>query len=444
MDITSVLNDMITSGLGFGLVAGAFVLWWLSGRIPNFFSEQEWSWRRGLEDLCKALLMGVIVVGSVGLLNLGGQYFALLGWDITQVTGDISTYALSGAIAYGFAYYVSKALKNGVKFFKLKIGALTGNEEQYKEGVKEIGENTIKVVNGIVESLTTKTEVVEAHADYEEIGGRGTYYSVPINSYDSFRATVLGHGYDIDGAYGAQCWDGCALLWQQIGRNLITGNGCAYGCWTLKKDVNAGSDFTLITNAADVKRGDVVVFRMGTYGHIGFADENYNGSGSLKLLGQNQGGNAFSGGGSCFNVINCSMATFLGAFRFKKWATGNTTPANPLKDLNEIAKEVIAGKWGNGDDRVNRLRAAGYDASAVQSIVNAMLKPTTPPAPSTSKTTFKKGDVVVPTKLIDYNGRSLYQYDPSYTITDIKGDRAVLSARGAVWAALNTANIKKV
>ena len=39
-----------------------------------------------------------------------------------------------------------------------------------------------------------------------------------------------------------------------------------------------------------------------------------------------------------------------------------------------IAYEVIDGKWGNGQDRINRLRAAGYDPYAIQSIVNYLLK----------------------------------------------------------------------
>ena len=70
-----------------------------------------------------------------------------------------------------------------------------------------------------------------------------------------------------------------------------------------------------------------------------------------------------------------------------------------------------------------------------------------PPAPKpepTPEPEFKVGDQVVPTKLVDYNGTPLVQYDPYYTITQINGDRAVLSARGAVWAAMNTANIRKV
>lgn len=45
------------------------------------------------------------------------------------------------------------------------------------------------------------------------------------------------------------------------------------------------------------------------------------------------------------------------------------------KKSNEtIAKEVIAGKWGNGSDRKKRLVAAGYDYNAVQTIVNKLLK----------------------------------------------------------------------
>lgn len=45
------------------------------------------------------------------------------------------------------------------------------------------------------------------------------------------------------------------------------------------------------------------------------------------------------------------------------------------KKSNEtIAKEVIAGKWGNGETRKKKLKAAGYDYNAVQKIVNRLLK----------------------------------------------------------------------
>lgn len=46
----------------------------------------------------------------------------------------------------------------------------------------------------------------------------------------------------------------------------------------------------------------------------------------------------------------------------------------PAKSVDEVAKEVINGKWGNGNDRKNRLIAAGYDYDKVQDKVNALLK----------------------------------------------------------------------
>lgn len=45
----------------------------------------------------------------------------------------------------------------------------------------------------------------------------------------------------------------------------------------------------------------------------------------------------------------------------------------PKKSVEEIAKEVIAGKWGNGNDRKNRLTNAGYNYNEVQNKVNSLL-----------------------------------------------------------------------
>ena len=44
------------------------------------------------------------------------------------------------------------------------------------------------------------------------------------------------------------------------------------------------------------------------------------------------------------------------------------------KSIATVAKEVIAGKWGNGAARKTKLEAAGYDYSAVQKKVNELLK----------------------------------------------------------------------
>ena len=47
----------------------------------------------------------------------------------------------------------------------------------------------------------------------------------------------------------------------------------------------------------------------------------------------------------------------------------NNTVSN-LKSDEQICKEVWAGKWGNGGDRIYRLTQAGYDAAKIQKLVN--------------------------------------------------------------------------
>ena len=47
--------------------------------------------------------------------------------------------------------------------------------------------------------------------------------------------------------------------------------------------------------------------------------------------------------------------------------------AGGLKSDYEIACEVIEGYWGNGDERIRRLSAAGYNPYSIQSMVNGML-----------------------------------------------------------------------
>ena len=44
------------------------------------------------------------------------------------------------------------------------------------------------------------------------------------------------------------------------------------------------------------------------------------------------------------------------------------------KSVDEIAKEVIDGKWGNGADRKKRLTEAGYNYNEVQARVNELVK----------------------------------------------------------------------
>lgn len=80
-----------------------------------------------------------------------------------------------------------------------------------------------------------------------------------------------------------------------------------------------------------------------------------------------------------------------------KYASGNgstTTPSTSYKKpVSEIADEVIAGKWGNGDERKNALTAAGYNYSEVQAAVNAKVS-------GGNSTSAKKSNVEIAKEVI--------------------------------------------
>ena len=60
------------------------------------------------------------------------------------------------------------------------------------------------------------------------------------------------------------------------------------------------------------------------------------------------------------------------SFKLQLTTTKSEEVKTTKKTNEELAKEVMAGKWGNGTDRKNRLTAAGYNYSAIQKIVNAL------------------------------------------------------------------------
>lgn len=65
------------------------------------------------------------------------------------------------------------------------------------------------------------------------------------------------------------------------------------------------------------------------------------------------------------------------------------TPVEPKKSVDELANEVLEGKWGNGIERKERLTAAGYNYNEVQNRVNEIMH-------SNKETVYivKKGDTL--------------------------------------------------
>ena len=71
-----------------------------------------------------------------------------------------------------------------------------------------------------------------------------------------------------------------------------------------------------------------------------------------------------------------------------------------------------------------------------------------PIEPEPTEEGIKVGDIVVPLRKVDYYGTPLIQWDDSYVVTELVGDRAVLKAdrKGELvtWAALNIRDINKI
>ena len=124
----------------------------------------------------------------------------------------------------------------------------------------------------------------------------------------------------------------------------------------------------------------------------------------------------------------------------------SSTPSTPSKSIDTLADEVIAGKWGTGTDRKNRLETAGYNYNEVQAKVNEKLG-VSKNSSSSNSSTIKVGDKVkVKSGAKDYNGTGLANsvYSNIYDVIQINGDRVVIGKGNAVTAAVNKKNLYKV
>ena len=180
---------------------------------------------------------------------------------------------------------------------------------------------------------------------------------VPHSTYDEFRAATLGRAYDMDGYPSSQpyqCWDYVDLLYQQsdVNQYLSTANtGNVKDCWlnASARASNGSGSFIAVEGVTNIKRGDIIVFNTyggwyGSTGHIGFADEDYNGTNTISLLSQNFGSGSNPTTGKPFNIMNAYLGTaFLGVFRYDEWQ--EPTPPTPTATRKHKFPWAVA--WQN-------------------------------------------------------------------------------------------------
>lgn len=127
----------------------------------------------------------------------------------------------------------------------------------------------------------------------------------------------VGTAIDVDGVYGAQCYDYINAFWMGQVNRYVQSNDDARGIWAMRT-VNAGTEFDLITDFNSLEFGDWAIWADGEFGHGGMVGASPSG-GKVLLYGQNQGGIPWGDGGAAISTFNASSSGFAGAFRYKKW-----------------------------------------------------------------------------------------------------------------------------
>lgn len=187
-------------------------------------------------------------------------------------------------------------------------------------------------------------------------------------TYEQFKNEYLGKAIDIDGAYGAQCWDGAMYYSQWLGYPAFscTVTGYAQDIWTQR---NVSGILNYYDEVTDLQPGDIVVFKehpSTPYSHIAIFDHD-SGNGRGAFLGQNQGAPDMS-----FNIIDLPYeATYSTAFRPKCFANAPAEPAKPL-DKGEEGSVYRLYNPANGDhlyttnfDEANEVKNSGWDYEGI-------------------------------------------------------------------------------
>lgn len=208
--------------------------------------------------------------------------------------------------------------------------------ELSEEQVPTIIENE----NGTEEIIQAPTvEAVDGNqmmGDDEDYG-RGAYFDT--SSPEAFREATYGLCIDVDGHYGAQCFDLANAFWQNYAGFSLSSCGTGAAKGTLNcVERNAGDAFEMVYDTHSLQAGDWVVFTNGQYGHIGMALGGYN-DGYIALLGENQGGEKCEGGGSSTSIINISLKNFGGAFRPKDYI--KPAPVEPDTPSTQFATYTV-------------------------------------------------------------------------------------------------------
>ena len=176
-------------------------------------------------------------------------------------------------------------------------------------------------------------------------------------SYQDFKNTHLGNGYDIDGWFGWQCFDGYAEYCNYLGVPYAncTDSGYAQDLWTQR---HSNGILNYFDEVEVMQPGDVAIFAVSPstpYSHVAIFDSDA-GNGYGNFLGQNQGSDRTNpNGGSAFNIVALPYsATYPTAFRPKQSSnnaviTNSSEPSTVASGLKKDDYFIDVSAYQPGD-----------------------------------------------------------------------------------------------
>ena len=185
----------------------------------------------------------------------------------------------------------------------------------------------------------------------------------------------LARGYTVQNG-DAYCATTASAAYIAAGIADWTGTECGVGQWV---EIARQKGIWVENDAYAPKAGDAICYDWddsGTGENLGYPDHvgiviSVSGSSFVVLEGNINGGKV---GRRNMQVNGRYIRGFIcpdfAAIAAEKSKTASSAPEK--KTVEELALEVLSGKWGGGAERKEALEAAGYDYAAVQAAVNAL------------------------------------------------------------------------
>lgn len=380
-----MIEELATAFIGIGILGVAFLVNVISA-LANVFgshTEEEFSWSKFFTGVVQALLWSLSVLGCVAAINLFGWFTERLGLDISSFLDGLQTSTIILIVLGATAGYIMSAREN-IEFF------IMNKNKKYVDTSNLDKDLDYEAVFADAKKFAEMIMPKHALEDAQTADDANPEEEVGKGASVNPLTRRLPDG-DNDNGKGWQCSKYSYYLATGIRMNYKPHPD--YGPCNGRDMVNY-----LIKNCGYKKcskrNGAIFAYDAGKYGHTGM------------VLDANT------------NLVNDA-----------NWS--------PLRvGTHYINLEAVGATYCCPPDMLDP--------------VTPTPKPTPTPAPTPAPAkpaNFKVGDTVVPTRLVDYDGRKLRQYDKTYTITELIGNRAVLCAKrngkDVVWAAMNTSDIKK-